>query len=763
MATKIELKRPATIQLRKAKENWNALNTFDISNVKSTVTNPSTKYKWISKEDEAKINRIVSQQLPNWSTAEINDMTQWLYSIALNEQKKKDISSNREDIIMQLEYLAWNSQWSKKSNYTTQIKRARLADLIRDTLWDVPLEINDNTVIKAFLEQNPEYNDEFRKFYYDNRTRTDLGKDLWWIEKTKWEKAWDKVWDVAQWMFWWMPKFWEWVKDLLDTTLAWSWHPYWTDIVEAREKDLQRTAFGNYVQDKYWTYPSNLSQNDYWEAMKEFNSSKDNKQEYTPTLYSAWTKLAEWWVDIAATSTGPWALIKLWFSIAWNVPYWEDAVEYIGKWVSWLWGILNKIPWLSNIRDNLQTEEQKRDFDMLAWWWLISKFIKWRKAYKNKKYITADDVKNSIKDIKRWWEEAIKDLAKWADIQNIENALNDLWLWKEFASDNIQSQITKWKASEIQLQKEKQTQAISQWSKNTRAWESKELDILDEQWKLRKTNTPEELLTEVNKTVDELKKSQENAATKNTDKFWEQQLTKNKPQKQPDWTTKDVPTYPVKDAIKELINYYKDVDTVEAWSYEKLLEAYNDWSLSLKNILDIKRAMNRVHNKEYWDNKIIKDTKAAAKFKWTMNDLNSLVDWLEFWDNIRNADSRLSNAYILRDNLESLINDAADVEKTMSKWIWAKRWRTLARWANKLSFWLNNSIMKWIVSYLQASIDTAWRQNALEIYNNMWDMISEYRWLLKRMKNVWKWWTNYETIAKDMWAFADQIWVDLED
>lgn len=743
--------------LKTAQNNEQSLNTFDISKVKSTVTNPSTKYKWISVEDEAKIDRIVSEKLPNWSWLEKSDMSQWLYSVALNEQKKKDIQAGRDNLIMELQYKADNA--NKKTPYTTQIKRARLADLIRDTLWDVPMWVTDNAVIEGFLAENPQYQDEFNKFYYDNRNSTKLWKDLWWIEQTWWDKTWGKVWDIAEWMVGWADKRWEWVKDWLDLTLAWS-DQYGPD----RQKDLNQVAFWNYVQDKYWTYPWNLTEGDYWQAMKDFNASKEeNKKAYTPTVASAATKSAEWLLDIATTATWPWALVKLWFSIAWNVPYWEDVVWVIWDWIAGLGWLVNKVPWLSDIRDSLQTEEEKRDFDMLAWWWLISKMIKWTKAAKNKKYITKDVATDALKELKRWWEEAIKDLSKWLDVENFSSAFYDLWAGRKLAWQTMKNAVVEWKRQKIQTLKDKQAQAISQWDIRTRAWEGAELDILESQWELKWTKTPEQLRSKINKTVNSLRKAQDDAAAQDTKKYWEKELTKMKPQEQPDWTTKDVPTYPVRDAIKELIEYYKNVDTVEAWSYEKLLDAYENWNISLKNILKVKRAMNRVHNKEFGEWKIIKDTQAAAKFGREMEAINDLVEWMEMWEDIRAADSRLSNAYILQDNLDTLISDAADVEKKMSRWLWAKAWRTLARWANKVSFWFNNFISKLVASYLQASIDTSGRMTSLEIYNNMENMIKEYRWLIKKMKNAGKEWINYETLSKDIWAFADQIWVNLDE
>ena len=232
------------------------------------------------------------------------------------------------------------------------------------------------------------------------------------------------------------------------------------------------------------------------------------------------------------------------------------------------------------------------------------------------------------------------------------------------------------------------------------------------------------------------------------------------------WKTQLKTVYPVESALKELIKYYEAVDDVEAWTYKSYLDAYNNWTLNTSNLLEIKRAMNRIHQKEFGEWNLVKDTKEAAHFKWVMDELNWLIEHLDMWEDIRSADTKLSNAYTIRDNVNQVIRDASNVEKKMSEWLWAKTGRTLARWINKLSFWLNNTIAKLLASYFQASIDTAWRMDALEIYNWMKDLIKEYRSLVKRSEKVWskkKIDIDYENLTKDMWAFADQIWVNLED
>ena len=75
--------------------------TFDISKVKSTVKNPSSKFKGISVEDEQRIMDIVNKQFGKSSKFEQQQAIQWLYNSALKAQKKKDIEAGRDEVKLQ--------------------------------------------------------------------------------------------------------------------------------------------------------------------------------------------------------------------------------------------------------------------------------------------------------------------------------------------------------------------------------------------------------------------------------------------------------------------------------------------------------------------------------------------------------------------------------------------------------------------------------------------------------------------------------------
>jgi hypothetical protein len=157
---------------------------------------------------------------PNGSQFEKNQAIQWLYAAALKAQKQKDINVGRQNIILELQNLAENAKsWREKNTYNVQIKKSNLADLIKEQLsqdwYNVSniMNLTDDWVISGFLQTNPQYQDAFNKFFYNDQDAITLGKELWWIEKDWWDKTWDILKWAAKWVAWWIPKFWEWLED----------------------------------------------------------------------------------------------------------------------------------------------------------------------------------------------------------------------------------------------------------------------------------------------------------------------------------------------------------------------------------------------------------------------------------------------------------------------------------------------------------------------------------------------------------------------
>ena len=716
--------------------------TFDVSKVKSTVTNPSKVFKWISVEDEQKIRDKVEQLYPNWTTFEKQQAVQWLYNAALTAQKQKDIDAWRQQI--KLDLISKANEYPKNTkNYNihyTKVKKADLADLIKDQYyknWYKPkdlMNLTDEWVIAWFLKSNPDYKDAFNKYFYNNDDAIQLWKDLGWIEKSWWEKAWDKVEAISEWMAGWMPKWWEWVRDLLDWGLA------WTDYNIDREKSLENTAFMNYIQEKYWTVPANMTERDLEQARKDFEASKEeNKKEYTPTAWSAFTKMAMWLADIAFTAWWlKWAsywskfltswlgknivrnnLFKLWFSTAGNFDLTSRAPEALWDWLSWAWSNINELPWFKQIRDSLQTEQDKADWDAFVAWNMLSLFRAWKRNVKN---IKDADV--------QWWKKSFDEVKKW----NIQEWVNTL---KENAKENRQTK--------MEQDKLNAAQKVTQWEIETSKTASRWLDLLNEEWKLDKIKNVDGLQKNVDETVDRLKKEQTDIAKWEEKRFsqadlWLQEeadILDSKGNK----STQKVVSYPIDTLLDRIIEHYKEVDNTKAETYKSYKRALKNWTLPAETILEIRREGNSLNQKVY-NNKTnqYKDTDKAQQWAKNMEKVNGVIENLDIWEELRKRDSQLSSLYTIQEWLRNIKKAEANFKKKaikespMATWLW----KTVSRVLGKLSFGTSNFLSKALVSALQESlwasgfVKTSY--NALEIAQKVPEFVKDYQNLLKKIE-----------------------------
>ena len=724
----LNITRPTQANLKKADKNAIPM-TFDTSKVKSTVTNPSQIFKWISVEDEQKISKIVNEKLPNWTTFEKQQALQWLYNAALNAQKQKDIDAWRQQVKLALIEKANNANWGKEKNtYMSQVKKADLADLIKDQFikqWYKAsnfMNLTDEWVIAGFLDTNPEYKDTFNKYFYSSDDAIKLWKDLWWIEKNTWDKIWDKIEWIAEWYAWWSPKRWEWVKDLLDRWLAWT-DQYQSD----KQKDLDTVAFWNYVQDKYWTVPANLTDRDLAQAKKDFEANKEsNQKEYTPTYWSAFTKMAMWLSDIALTAWWlKWTnlvrnnLFKLWFSTLANDDNMSRAPEALWDSLSWAGSQINKLPWFSDIRDSLQTEQDKADWDAFVAWNVLA-LIRWGKRQINQ--IKDADV--------QWWKKSFDEIKKW----NVQEWVNTL---KENAKEN--------RANKYNEQKLKTAQEVSQWQIETREQSSKALDQLNEKWKLDKIKSVDDLEKVTDEEVNRLKEDQTKLAQSEQKRFGQSDLWISEDAEILDknWnkTTQKIVTYPLDSLLDRIIEHYEDIDKAQATKYKSYKQALKNWTLPAETILEIRREGNSLNQKVY-NNKTnqYKDTDKAQQWAKNMEKVNKVIEWLDVWEDLRKMDSQLSSLYTLQQWIKDIKKAAANYEKKSikSSWIATKIWKTTSRILSKLSFGTTNFLSKAFMSMLQESLGWwMWEKttyNALEIANKVPEFVKDYKNLLKKIE-----------------------------
>ena len=678
MVSLSDLRPKTNITLKKA-DRPQQLNTFDISKVKSTVTNPSTKYKWISMDDEALIEKIVSNELPNWTNFEKSQMTQWLYGELLNEQKKKDIEAWRNDLKLKYQYMRDNAKdESEKNKWNTQLKRADLADLIRQELGNVPLNITDNWVIDDFLNNNPMYNVIFDRYYYDNRSASDLGRDLWWLEpeETTWQQDVEK-WAANVWMdyLWWIPKLPEWLKELSSVGKPLS-------------------AYNNYVKERYWVNPEDLSPADK-EHIREDWENVENKEQYEPWVWNAITKTLMWGADTAFTLGTAWLgktlakkwietawkeaaktwwekvlknnAFKLWFAAAAETPWTSRAPEALWDTLSFIGENINKLPWFKDIRDSLKTEQDKADWDAFVAWNVLDLVRTWKKNFNQIKDADMQSWKSAFDDFKKWqfreWVDTIK-------AKSAENAL--IKRQKKFAE-------RKWDIAQ-------QIVHLKDWFRDASV---KWLDVLNEEWALDNLKTIDDLKKNVSDLISTYKEEQTEAAKNSKKRYWQSQLSTPKDIDGMDayWnrttSTKLVPA--VWKLLDKLIEYYDDVDEVEAEKYKQYKAALDNWYLPADAILEAKRDWNSVSNtfnENTWNQK---DAKSSKNWWTVMKEVNEVVEWLDIWEDIRARDEKLSALYTVEKWLQKVISDRNNYmmnrvrwSKT-GKWAWWVAWKMLWR------------------------------------------------------------------------------------
>lgn len=530
------------------------------------------------------------------------------------------------------------------------------------------------------------------------------------------EKNWG--WRFVENFMWYMPKVAESANDVWNLIKLKTW----------AITDENSVMFGNYIYNKYWQnindVPSDLLDKDY----KEFMAMPEEKRkEYMPTWTWALTKWAEWVADVVVTATPWWAALK-WLLSASGATPWLNLVNQ-GLWtvIWWAGRLINYIPWLSNIRDNLQNEKEKEEWDAFIGWLWFAKTIKWWKAVKN---VKASDVKAAFKTAKTsWMPAALKELnskMKWNAIVQLEEQKSNL------------------------------AQRIAQPEETTAAAAEKWLDIVGKNKDLSKINTIDELSQAIDDEIKTQKWGQTEVAAWEDIKLWAKDLQDARPLSE--WW-KLITTTPVQNTLKTMIDYYKDVDPRKASKYEDYKAKMDNWTLTLKELLELRRDANS-RGQDYYNKKtnLQVDTKAADKFSADMEWFNNVIEWIKWGKDIRATDANLSNLYTIRSAINEIKKSAFK-----EKWKTSKQsllWKTMWRMANWLMFWAWDVLKRIYASFMQEAFKIEPKSmSSLEVANQIPKLLKDYKTAvskLERAKNI-----NEAKTAFD--KFANQRWLGSRD
>lgn len=369
-----------------------------------------------------------------------------------------------------------------------------------DTWW------NDSDTIKRYLKNNPD-STQYIKDYITTENNTndpmEFYNTMWWIEKNAWDKIWDWTKTAGQ-NF--LSFFESWGDVVRNAVNMWIWALEWDQTPWA----LENYARMNYGKDFY-----SLSETEKAEARQAI-STQEWLDMYKPTAQRIALK---WWeavLDAAFTFGAP--RTKAGFSVAWataeaDVPWVSDvlwrALGGLDKVNGFLWWIVSEVPWLSNFRDSLQTEQEKAEFDNILWmivlwkilqkrWWRIKNSTSLKKTVMNE----LDPVRTA-KEIQDRMTNAPKDIKNAVEKQAVKSAVkntakNEAWL-REIA--NV---VWQWEATDIDssvkamqnLWKHVDLKSLSTFQEIDNAWHStvaKLSQIVDENlekytWKVIKAS-----------------------------------------------------------------------------------------------------------------------------------------------------------------------------------------------------------------------------------------------------------------------------------
>lgn len=532
--------------------------------------------------------------------------------------------------------------------------------------------------------------------------KTDYSEKNWW-------------WRFAENFMWYMPKVAEWVNDI--------WNIVKTKTGKTDERSVQ---FWNYLYEKYWKNVKNVPEDLLSRDYKDFMAlPEEKKNEYKPTLLWAWIKELEWLTDVMITATPWWAAIKWLLSATWATPWVNLINQWLWLWIWWLGRLINFIPWLSNIRDELPSEKDKQEWDAFMWWLWLAKWIKWAKYAKNLK---AWDFSSAFETYKTSWiKAAIKELnakAWWNSIEQLNQQKSEL-------------------AQRITQAEEATAKATEQW-----------LDIVNKSKDISKIKNIDELSQAIDDEIKAQKWSQTEVAAWSEDiTLTANDLLDTRPAETIKWWKQSMATTPIQNVLDTMIEYYKWVDPRQAAKYRSYKTAIENWTIKLSDLLELRREANSWGQKYFDRSNMQLDTKAADTFASNMDWFNYILENIKWGKDIRATDTKLSNLYTLREAINDIKKSAYK-----EKWKASKQsalWKVLWRMASWLMFWAWDVLKRIYASFMQQVFKVEPKSMSnLEIANEIPNFLKDYKSTvskLERAKNLQEATDAYNTFATQRW------------
>ena len=234
---------------------------------------------------------------------------------------------------------------------------------------------------------------------------------------------------------------------------------FWTQTTtETKPQDNQEPWFLETLWQEYLSPITTL----WWELTKGINNLIDKAQgnqiapenQFHPEDVAKIGNAAIW---ATFNAIAPFASLAL--NTVNAIPWLKNITQWLGYIVQKWWQLVNNLPWLSDFRNSLWTEQDKQAFDSFVWsLWLISG---WETAWKIKWMTTSEIIDTYNKLPQTIW---------WKAIQWVKNTWQAIWEipWNikgSFSQENVPAITPKWTEFNID-----QTPWISQNIKDKLFW-----------------------------------------------------------------------------------------------------------------------------------------------------------------------------------------------------------------------------------------------------------------------------------------------------
>jgi len=297
----------------------------------------------------------------------VNNASTQQWQAELETMYEKSMTANNKDLCNEYdrecrkwEFAYYLKEKGKEAGYNTE--------------WIANDALIDNYIQNT---ENPQLTFNIMKDYITHPEEDDITPylvKLWWVEPTEEDEAnswFEDAWDNFTRSFW---KAWQWFRTI------------WNDS-NMYDRSWEIWALQDYVYEKYWP---NATDEEWDEATRDFRIDNSIIDKYKDP--ETWIKDLIMWLPISLWNvTGLWALINIGTSAIAATWPWEKAFWYLWEKAETIWYYANKFPWLKQYRDELATEEDKRERDQFVWQEIIALITRWTiKWYKGIKKMSND-------------------------------------------------------------------------------------------------------------------------------------------------------------------------------------------------------------------------------------------------------------------------------------------------------------------------------------------------------------------------------------